>query len=41
MRSALAPMKGRMVEDPGESQNRRREVLGLYRWTPEGTGLAL
>jgi hypothetical protein len=41
MRSALAPMKGRMIENPGENQNRRREVLGLYRWTPDGTGLAL
>lgn len=41
MRSALAQVKGRMVEDFGEQQLRRREVLALYRWTGDGTGLAL
>lgn len=41
MRSALAQMTGRVVEDLGEQQKRRREVLALYRWTADGTGLAL
>jgi len=41
MRSALAQVKGRTNEDFGEQQLRRREVLGLYRWTGDGTGLAL
>ncbi|KAK4618137.1 Xylanolytic transcriptional activator xlnR [Fulvia fulva] len=41
MRSALAQVKGRMTEDFGEQQLRRREVLALYRWTGDGTGLAL
>ncbi|KAF2483138.1 fungal-specific transcription factor domain-containing protein [Neohortaea acidophila] len=41
MRSALAQVKGRMSEDFGEQQKRRREVLSLYRWTGDGTGLAL
>ncbi|PNS18741.1 Xylanolytic transcriptional activator xlnR [Sphaceloma murrayae] len=41
MRSALAQVKGRMPEDFGEQQQRRREVLALYRWTGDGTGLAL
>jgi len=41
MRSALAQVKGRVVEDFGEAQGRRREVLALYRWTGDGTGLAL
>ena len=30
-----------MLEDFGEQQLRRREVLALYRWTGDGTGLAL
>ncbi|KAK3720999.1 hypothetical protein LTR37_003289 [Vermiconidia calcicola] len=41
MRSALSQVRGRMVEDFGEQQLRRREVLALYRWTGDGTGLAL
>jgi hypothetical protein len=41
MRSALAQVRGRMPEDFGEQQLRRREVLSLYRWTGDGTGLAL
>lgn len=41
MRSALAQVRGRLLEDFGEQQLRRREVLGLYRWTGDGTGLAL
>ncbi|EKD21700.1 uncharacterized protein L3040_004923 [Drepanopeziza brunnea f. sp. 'multigermtubi'] len=41
MRSALAQVKGRVPEDFGEQQLRRREVLSLYRWTGDGTGLAL
>ncbi|MCJ1293114.1 hypothetical protein MMC34_004667 [Xylographa carneopallida] len=41
MRSALAQVKGRVSEDFGEQQLRRREVLSLYRWTGDGTGLAL
>ena len=41
MRSALAQVKGRIPEDFGEQQQRRREVLSLYRWTADGTGLAL
>lgn len=41
MRSALAQVRGRMVEDFGEAQLKRREVLALYRWTGDGTGLAL
>lgn len=36
MRSALAQVKGL-----GEQQLKRREVLSLYRWTGDGTGLAL
>ena len=36
MRSALAQVKGL-----GEGQMRRREVLSLYRWTGDGTGIAL
>ena len=32
MRSALAQVRGRMIEDFGEQQKRRREVLALYRW---------
>ncbi|KAE8354169.1 fungal-specific transcription factor domain-containing protein [Aspergillus coremiiformis] len=41
MRSALAQVRGRMLEDFGEQQQRRREVLALYRWTGDGSGLAL
>ena len=41
MRSALAQVKGRIPADFGEQQARRREVLSLYRWTGDGTGLAL
>lgn len=41
MRSALAQVKGRIPEDFGEQQLKRREVLALYRWTGDGTGLAL
>ncbi|EME78232.1 uncharacterized protein MYCFIDRAFT_190593 [Pseudocercospora fijiensis CIRAD86] len=41
MRSALMQVRGRAVEDFGEQQLRRREVLSLYRWTGDGTGLAL
>ena len=36
MRSALAQVKGL-----GEQQVKRREILSLYRWTGDGTGLAL
>ncbi|KAK3319349.1 fungal-specific transcription factor domain-containing protein [Apodospora peruviana] len=41
MRSALAQVRGRVPEDLGEMQQRRRELLALYRWTGDGTGLAL
>jgi hypothetical protein len=41
MRSALAQVKGRVPEDFGEQQLKRRDVLALYRWTGDGTGLAL
>ncbi|KAI9679000.1 MAG: hypothetical protein M1822_007426 [Bathelium mastoideum] len=41
MRSALAQVKGRLPEDYGEQQLRRRETLALYRWTGDGSGLAL
>ncbi|TKA67002.1 hypothetical protein B0A49_06981 [Cryomyces minteri] len=41
MRSALAQVRGRLSEDFGDAQLRRREVLALYRWTGDGTGLAL
>ncbi|KAF2143826.1 uncharacterized protein K452DRAFT_296800 [Aplosporella prunicola CBS 121167] len=41
MRSALAQVRGRCLEDFGEQQLRRREVLALYRWTGDGSGLAL
>ncbi|KKZ65458.1 xylanolytic transcriptional activator xlnR [[Emmonsia] crescens] len=41
MRSALAQVRGRIPEDFGEQQQRRREVLSLYRWTGDGSGLAL
>jgi len=41
MHSALAQVRGRCPENWVEQQRRRREVLMLYRWTPDGTGLAL
>ncbi|QKX58029.1 uncharacterized protein TRUGW13939_05149 [Talaromyces rugulosus] len=41
MRSALAQVRGRVPVDFGEQQQRRREVLALYRWTGDGSGLAL
>ncbi|XP_044722032.1 fungal specific transcription factor domain-containing protein [Hirsutella rhossiliensis] len=41
MRSALAVVRGRVPEDGGEQRQRWRELLGLYRWTGDGTGLAL
>ncbi|KAF5025798.1 hypothetical protein F66182_2131 [Fusarium sp. NRRL 66182] len=41
MRSALAQVRGRVPEDLGEQQLRRRELLAVYRWTKDGTGLAL
>lgn len=41
MRSALAQIRGRVPEDLGEQHQRRRELLALYRWTGDGTGLAL
>ncbi|KAK5998237.1 Xylanolytic transcriptional activator xlnR-like protein [Cladobotryum mycophilum] len=37
MRSALALIRGRVPEDLGEQQQRRRELLGLYRWTGSGS----
>ncbi|KAI0535961.1 fungal-specific transcription factor domain-containing protein [Xylaria digitata] len=41
MRSALAQVRGRVPEDIGEQHQRRRELLALYRWTGDGSGLAL
>ncbi|KAI1616837.1 fungal-specific transcription factor domain-containing protein [Exophiala viscosa] len=41
MRSALQQVRGRIPEDLAEQQHWRREVLALYRWTGDGTGLAL
>ncbi|KFA81817.1 hypothetical protein S40288_09944 [Stachybotrys chartarum IBT 40288] len=41
MRSVLAQVRGRVPEDLGEQHQRRRELLALYRWTGDGTGLAL
>ncbi|KEF60810.1 uncharacterized protein A1O9_02372 [Exophiala aquamarina CBS 119918] len=41
MRSALQQVRGRIPEDVAEQQHWRREVLALYRWTGDGTGLAL
>lgn len=40
MRSAVAVARDRVL-DAGEQHQRRRELLGLYRWTGDGTGLAL
>ncbi|KAI9757595.1 MAG: hypothetical protein M4579_003408 [Chaenotheca gracillima] len=41
MLSAIAQVRGLLPDDFGEQQRRRRELLGLYRWTGDGTGLAL
>ncbi|KJZ78058.1 hypothetical protein HIM_02695 [Hirsutella minnesotensis 3608] len=41
MRGALAVVRGRATEDGEEHRQRWRELLGLYRWTGDGTGLAL
>jgi hypothetical protein len=41
MRSALQQVRGRGMEDHAEMAQRRREMLSLYRWTGDGTGLAL
>jgi xylanolytic transcriptional activator XlnR len=41
MRSALAQVRGRVPEDLVDQHQRRRELLALYRWTGDGTGLAL
>lgn len=41
MRSALQQVRGRVRDDATEQQNWRREILKLYRWTGDGTGLAL
>lgn len=41
MRSAIVQVKGRLPDDSKKEQLRRREVLSLYRWTGDGTGLAL
>ncbi|KAK5072139.1 hypothetical protein LTS08_000765 [Lithohypha guttulata] len=42
MRSALQQVRGRIREDATEQQQKwRREILKLYRWTGDGTGLAL
>nr|POF20777.1 xylanolytic transcriptional activator xlnr [Quercus suber] len=34
-------IRGHPLEDLGKQHLRRREVLALYRWTGDGTGLAL
>ncbi|KAF2265720.1 hypothetical protein CC78DRAFT_172277 [Lojkania enalia] len=42
MRSALQQVRGRGMDENAEvAQLRRREMLSLYRWTGDGTGLAL
>lgn len=42
MRSALQQVRGRGMDEHAESaQQRRREMLSLYRWTGDGQGLAL
>ncbi|KAF1955853.1 hypothetical protein CC80DRAFT_414553 [Byssothecium circinans] len=42
MRSALQQVRGRGMDDSAEfAQQRRREMLSLYRWSGDGTGLAL
>ncbi|KAG5927709.1 hypothetical protein E4U42_001914 [Claviceps africana] len=40
MRGALALARGCVPDDLGEQLQRRRELLSLYRWTGDGTGLA-
>ena len=42
MRSALQQVRGRGMDETAEfAQLRRREMLSLYRWSGDGTGLAL
>jgi hypothetical protein len=42
MRSALQQVRGRGIDDhPELAQQRRREMLSLYRWSGDGCGLAL
>lgn len=41
MRSALSQVRGRIPVHVEETYAKRREVLGMYRWTPDGRGLAL
>ncbi|CAN9223602.1 unnamed protein product [Alternaria alternata] len=42
MRSALQQVRGRGMDEHAEpAQQRRREMLSLYRWSGDGTGLAL
>ncbi|KAF2451212.1 hypothetical protein P171DRAFT_346221 [Karstenula rhodostoma CBS 690.94] len=42
MRSALQQVRGRGMDENAEfAQLRRREMLSLYRWSGDGTGLAL
>jgi xylanolytic transcriptional activator XlnR len=41
MRSALQQVRGRVDENAEVAQQRRREMLSLYRWSGDGTGLAL
>ncbi|EUC35362.1 hypothetical protein COCCADRAFT_90908 [Bipolaris zeicola 26-R-13] len=42
MRSALQQVRGRGIDEHAElAQQRRREMLSLYRWSGDGTGLAL
>jgi hypothetical protein len=40
MRSALQQVRGRGM-DEHVAQQHRREMLGLYRWSGDGCGLAL
>ncbi|KAI4939793.1 uncharacterized protein J4E92_001079 [Alternaria infectoria] len=42
MRSALQQVRGRGMDEHAQlAQQRRREMLSLYRWSGDGTGLAL
>ena len=41
LRSALCHLKGTMVMDIEQHATRRREFLSLYKWTRDGTGLAV
>lgn len=41
MRSALQQVRGRGMDEHALAQQRRREMLSLYRWSGDGTGLAL